>query len=80
MQRDNDQNISLPLKPIIVWLVVAIGGSMTGATFAPDPIDVFDRREWIQTEESIKRIEAETKKIRSLESRLAQLRTVCTKK
>jgi len=80
MQRDNDQTINIPLKPALAWLIVAIAGSMGGATLAPDPIDVFDRREWIQTEESIKRIEASTKKIQSLESRLVQLRVVCAAK
>lgn len=80
MQQDKDPTISIPIKPILIWLMAAIGGSMGGAAMMPDKTDVFSTREWVRMEERMKQSEARTSGLTTLEYRVIQLEKKCVEK
>jgi hypothetical protein len=80
MQQEKDPTIQLPIKPILVWLLAAIGGSMGGAAMMPDKSDVFSTREWVRMEDRMRRAETRTDGLTTLEYRVLQLEKQCAEK
>lgn len=77
MPQDKEPTISVPLKPLIIWLLAAVGGSVGGAAMYPDKRDVFDSSEWKKIEDRIQRAENRVEKIQTIEWRLVQLEKEC---